>query len=72
MDNHYSLVIEWSDEDQTYVVSFPEFSDLLHTHGDTLVEAAHSAQEVLELVIESRQEDGRPLPEPIRYDANTK
>lgn len=32
----YSLVIEWSNEDQTYVVSFPEWGDNTHTHGETM------------------------------------
>jgi predicted RNase H-like HicB family nuclease len=35
---HYSMVIEWSDEDQAYVVSIPEFPGN-HTHGDTYEEA---------------------------------
>ena len=28
----YSMVIEWSDEDQAYIVSLPEWGDLVHTH----------------------------------------
>ena len=28
MTPHYSMVIQWSDEDQTFVVSLPEFSAL--------------------------------------------
>ena len=34
----YLLVIQWSNEDQVYIVSFPEWkADGLigHTHGDT-------------------------------------
>ena len=64
MSSHYSIVIEWSDEDQCYVVSFPEWSDLLHTHGDTYEQAAQSGREVLDMVIAARQEHGEPLPEP--------
>jgi predicted RNase H-like HicB family nuclease len=31
---HYSMVIEWSDEDQAYIVSVPEFPGN-YTHGST-------------------------------------
>ena len=31
----YSMVIEWSDDDQVYIASLPEWGDLVHTHGTT-------------------------------------
>ncbi|WP_371416140.1 type II toxin-antitoxin system HicB family antitoxin [Aphanizomenon sp. UHCC 0183] len=34
MNHHYSILIQWSDEDQKYVVSFPEFGPYVHTHGE--------------------------------------
>jgi antitoxin HicB len=64
----YSITIQWSDEDEAYIVTLPEFPGC-HTHGDTYEEALQNGKEVLELVIENRQELGRPLPEPNRYDA---
>jgi len=64
----YSIIIQWSDEDEAYIVTLPEFPGC-HTHGDTYKEALKNGKEVLELVIENRQELGRPLPEPNRYDA---
>ena len=42
-DPHYSMVIEWSDEDQLYIVSFPEWAAagyISHTHGATYEKAA--------------------------------
>ena len=60
----YSLVIEWSNEDQTYVVSFPEWGEQTHTHGDTYEEAVKHGQEVLADLIELWSRLGRPLPEP--------
>jgi predicted RNase H-like HicB family nuclease len=43
----------------------PDFpSQQFHTHGDTYEEALKNAQEVLELLVEEYQEDGKPLPEP--------
>jgi len=62
----YSMLIRWSEEDQIFLIFFPELtgSDRACTHGDTYEEAARKGQEVLELLIESYQEWGWPLPEP--------
>lgn len=64
MSFRYSILIQWSDEDQKYIVSLPEFGPYAHTHGDTYEEAAKNAQEVLELLIETYEEQGRSLPMP--------
>lgn len=65
----YTITIQWSEEDQCYVVFLPEFEDVMQpcTHGDTYEEAVKNAQEVLELLIESAIEEGEPLPEPKIY-----
>jgi predicted RNase H-like HicB family nuclease len=59
------MVIQWSDEDQLYVVTLPEFGGC-KTHGSTYEEAAKNGQEVLELLSETYQAEGRPLPEPAK------
>lgn len=61
----YIVVIQWSDEDECYVVHLPEFEDVMQpvTHGQTYEEALKNAQEVLELLVESAQEVGEPLPQ---------
>lgn len=64
MKLRYSILIQWSDEDQKYVVSLPEFGSYAHTHGDTYEEATKNAQEVLELLIETYGEQNRSLPQP--------
>jgi predicted RNase H-like HicB family nuclease len=64
MNNRYSIVIQWSEEDQKYIASLPEFGPYARTHGKTHQEALEMAQEVLEMMIESYQETGKPLPEP--------
>ncbi len=64
MNYHYTIIIQWSDEDRCFVVSLPEWGEFCHTHGDTYSEAFKNAQEVLELLIESSLEEGEPLPEP--------
>jgi antitoxin HicB len=61
---HYSMVIEWSDDDQLYVVSLPEWGELAHTHGKTYTEAVKNGEEVLEMLVEHYQAEGRPLPRP--------
>jgi predicted RNase H-like HicB family nuclease len=69
MNCHYSMLIRWSDEDRAFIVSLPEFGPYANTHGETYDEAVRAGQEVLELLIESYQELGRPLPEPAKYEA---
>ncbi|MBE9012286.1 type II toxin-antitoxin system HicB family antitoxin [Pseudanabaenaceae cyanobacterium LEGE 13415] len=64
MKDRYSILIQWSDEDQCYVVSLPEWGEYCHTHGATYEEALQNAQEVLELLVESAIAEGEPLPEP--------
>jgi predicted RNase H-like HicB family nuclease/uncharacterized protein YuzE len=57
---HYSLLIQWSDEDQAYVVTLPEWSGTVLqpvTHGATYAEAAENAQEVLDMLV---KEAGQP------------
>ena len=63
----YTVLIQWSNEDQCFVVTLPEFTDVMQpvTHGDTYEEALKNATEVLELLIESSVEEGKPLPEPL-------
>jgi predicted RNase H-like HicB family nuclease len=65
----YTIVIQWSEEDQCFVVILPEFTNVMQpvTHGDTYEEALKNAQEVLELLIESSLEDGEALPKPKTF-----
>ncbi|MBE9047120.1 type II toxin-antitoxin system HicB family antitoxin [Pleurocapsales cyanobacterium LEGE 10410] len=65
MKLHYSILIQWSDEDQCYIVSLPEFGKYARTHGDTYEEAVKNAREVLELLIE----DNNNLPQPNIYQS---
>lgn len=65
MKSHYSMVIQWSIEDEIYIVSFPEFGERVHTHGNTYTEAIQHGEEVLELLIEEYKDRGRTLPEVI-------
>ncbi len=64
MNSHYTIIIQWSDEDECFVVSLPEWGKFCHTHGETYEDALKNAQEVLEMLIESSLADGEILPKP--------
>lgn len=63
MSHHYSINIQWSDEDQAYLVTLPEFGPQPQTHGGTYEEALANAREVLDLLIETYQAEGWKLPD---------
>ncbi len=63
---HYSMIIQWSDEDNKFIVTIPEFSGCV-THGDTYEEAVKNGQEAIEVCVEAEQISGRPLPRPQTY-----
>jgi predicted RNase H-like HicB family nuclease len=67
MNLQYSVVIEWSDEDEAYLVTLPEFGPDPQTHGNSNREAMKHAQEVMETLIEFYHEQGKALPEPKKY-----
>lgn len=61
----YSMIIEWSDDDQAYVVSFPEWDERIYqpvTDGSTYAEATQRGQAVLATLIAQAQQHGEPLP----------
>ena len=61
--NRYSMNIFWSDEDESYIATCPEFPGL-SAFGETPEEALAEAQIALQLFIDTYNEDGLPLPEP--------
>jgi predicted RNase H-like HicB family nuclease len=62
----YSFHVFWSDEDEAYIATCPEFPSL-SAFGDTPDEALREGEAVLESFIDIYREDGRPLPEPQTY-----
>ncbi|MBW4525295.1 MAG: type II toxin-antitoxin system HicB family antitoxin [Phormidium tanganyikae FI6-MK23] len=66
----YTVVIQWSDEDECYVVSLPELGRFAHTHGDTYEKALRNAQEVLESLVEQYQTLNKPLPDPKKFESS--
>ena len=65
--NRYSMVVQWSDEDQLFLVTIPEFADRVVmpcTHGKTREEAIYSGEEVIEMYLEAWEAEGESIPEP--------
>lgn len=59
----YSINIIWSDEDEGYIATIPEFPGL-SAFGDTPEEAIEEANIALAGFIETFKEDGCKIPEP--------
>jgi predicted RNase H-like HicB family nuclease len=59
----YSINVVWSDEDECYIATIPEFSGL-SAFGDTQEDAIQEALVALEGFVEVYREDNVPLPIP--------
>ncbi|MBE9140220.1 type II toxin-antitoxin system HicB family antitoxin [Nodosilinea sp. LEGE 07088] len=65
--NRYSMIIQWSDEDQLFLVTIPEFAERVVmpcTHGKTRKEAIHQGEQVVDMYLEAWEQEGEPIPEP--------
>ena len=60
------MVIEWSDEDATFIVTIPELPSA-RTHADTYTAAAEEGQRLIEEWVEIAQEHGWPIPQPRAF-----
>lgn len=63
--SRYSVIIRWSDEDDAFLVSLPEWQDRLigyAGHGSTYEEALAAARITLEHLISIALERGESLP----------
>ncbi|NJK47378.1 type II toxin-antitoxin system HicB family antitoxin [Candidatus Gracilibacteria bacterium] len=62
----YRMVIQWSDEDNCFLVALPDFPGQdWRTHGATYEEAVFKGKEALESLIESYLADEETLPKPL-------
>jgi predicted RNase H-like HicB family nuclease len=64
----YSMIIQWSDEDQAYIVTVPELPGCI-THGNTYEEAARQGQDAIESWIMVALADNDPVPPPQTFVA---
>ncbi|BCL80046.1 HicB family protein [Ktedonobacteria bacterium brp13] len=60
---HYSMNIQWDEDDQIFVVSVPELPGCM-THGRTYEEALQNAKEAIEGWIEVAKNEGWTIPAP--------
>lgn len=61
----YQMVIQWSEEDDCFLVGFPDFpGQQWRTHGETYEEAVTQGIEALESLVMAYGASGEPLPEP--------
>jgi predicted RNase H-like HicB family nuclease len=61
------MLIQWSDEDQAYLVTLPDWADRVLgpvTHGDTYEEAVQRGREAIDALIASAHQHGEALPQP--------
>ncbi|MBF2009535.1 type II toxin-antitoxin system HicB family antitoxin [Chlorogloeopsis fritschii PCC 9212] len=66
----YQMIIQWSDEDNCFLVGFPDFpGQRWRTHGDTYESAVQNGIEALESLIMAYEVTGESLPEPSIYKA---
>jgi len=59
----YSMLIEWSDQDQAYIVTVPELPGCV-THGTTHEEAVKQGADAIESWVDAARVWGRAIPRP--------
>ena len=64
------MVIEWSNEDDAYIVTVPELPGCV-THGATYEEAVRQGQDAIDSWLDAQYASGRPLPTPRTYAEQT-
>lgn len=65
--SQYSMVVQWSNENQLFLVTIPEFSDRVVmpcTHGKTRAEAIKNGEEVIDMYLEAWETEGETIPKP--------
>lgn len=65
--NQYSMIVQWSNEDQLFLVTIPEFADRVVmpcTHGKSREAAIRNGEEVIEMYLSAWQAEGESIPEP--------
>ena len=60
---HYSMNIQWDEDDQIFVVTVPELPGC-RTHGATYEEAVQQGQDAIASWLKVARELGRPIPTP--------
>jgi predicted RNase H-like HicB family nuclease len=64
------MVIEWSDEDQAFIVAVPELPGC-RTHGFTYEDEVRPGQDAIESWLDAQRSNGRPIPLPRVYASHS-
>lgn len=59
----YSILIQWSEEDNCYVTSVPDLPGCM-AHGETQAEALQELSVARDLWLETAEEVGKEIPKP--------
>lgn len=65
----YTMVIRWSDDEDAYLVSLPDWEGRVSnpvTHGNSYEDAVRAGVEAITAFVESSIRHGEPLPSPGR------
>ncbi len=62
MNSNYSIVIQWSTQNDCFIASLPEWENC-NTKGKTYEEALENARKAIAFLVESSVLKGKPLPE---------
>lgn len=68
----YSMLVQWSNADEAYLVSLPEWEGRVFnpvTHGDSYEEATQRGEEALQALVASARKQGESLPVPKVFAA---
>ncbi len=63
MKPHYPMLIEWSDEDEVFVVTVPDLPGCM-AHGLSPAQAAAEAEQAIVGWLAAAGEMGQPIPAP--------
>ena len=66
----YAMEMEWSPEDDAFIVSFPDVPGV-RTHGSTRVEAAEMGEDAIISWLTAMIDAGRPVTPPSPYSGNS-
>ncbi len=69
--NNYTIVIQWSENNNCFVASLPEWGESYHQCGNSYEEALGNARLALEVLIKSSLSAGRILPEPQTFNISS-
>lgn len=64
--HNYEIIIYWNNEDQVFVAEVPELPGC-SAHGDTQESALASANDAIQLWIDTAQEFGDPIARPEKF-----